>query len=530
MRKTKSHFPPKKLSMKRKKDAPKLKVVYYDSLEGQQFLSKSKTYTNLKVIRKESNREVGKMLHKRICKSFECLLNNEYLENQFIFSNKEWKLSSHVKRVLLGDRGVTSCYLGSRNFAIEGWGEYLSDPPKQDTVVLSATEIYCSFQDAYEYFHRKKNDHREGISANIAAFEELKLSLQKICDEHRKLNFSKLAGDNLDPPPLNVVIINYFSNSNSGFRSLEPYCKNSTPKYQVLHWHRDKNLPYNSDIATYSYNYKGERKPVEKDHNGDCANELKIDKMKETHWSVSLKIPWDTKNPVLNISLQSGDTYFFLGDFNDTHQHTLLSTSQSGDCPGGRFSATYRCARLDCDQWQNMWAKLSKVFTADLFMDSNSSKFLRYLELRLVIEFDWLRQFWVNGLKHAFLRYSWVLKMRDAEKFMEYTQDIINKIFHNYSRDTKVHIRKPAHFLIGLKKYYLARKKKLYEWQHRYNWVNSQELDYWHRPIVWIPCSMKDYKLCDESLLMVCQISNCDERLTKIIALIHSTGNMQSEN
>nr|XP_054769608.1 alpha-ketoglutarate-dependent dioxygenase FTO-like [Lytechinus pictus] len=153
----------------------------------------------------------------------------------------------------------------------------------------------------------------------------------------------------------NVALINYMDPLNPEL-SLKP-----EPYYDLgplaVPWHMDGNLVRGSTVAVYSY---------------ICESAYGAEKSRD--WMIGISKPWDEVTPALAAPLASGDAYFMLADLNDTHRHCVIA----GDQP--RFASTHRVVD---------------------------------------VEFEWLRQFWMQGSRHATERSFWIKPMEDLEHSWE---------------------------------------------------------------------------------------------------------------
>ena len=57
-------------------------------------------------------------------------------------------------------------------------------------------------------------------------------------------------------------------------------------------------------------------------------------------WCIGLKVQRDVETPALAVPLDTGDSYYMLSDFNDTHQHCVVVGSHS------RYSSTHRVSEV----------------------------------------------------------------------------------------------------------------------------------------------------------------------------------------
>jgi len=176
-------------------------------------------------------------------------------------------------------------------------------------------------------------------------------------------------------------------------------------------WHKDSGLQDFSSIAVYHslQDYTGE-------HGG--AGSSDDDNSKNKSWRVAVRVASaDSKTPALSIPLPSGALYYLLDDFNHQHEHAVLAGSEML-----RYSSTHRVAREGQGTWQylrdkcnGVRSKLAVSFNDQALSRISSSaerkhlvKFCRSVQMILSeIEFDWLRQWYVQGRTHADLHPYW---------------------------------------------------------------------------------------------------------------------------
>lgn len=177
-------------------------------------------------------------------------------------------------------------------------------------------------------------------------------------------------------------------------------------------WHRDSGLKDFSSIAVYQ-----SLKEV-----NPCS------KNSDSSWGVALRAmdggaggPLPNVPPLL-IPLPSGSLYYMLDDFNHNHEHAVIAGS------GGsiRYSSTHRVAREGQGTWQYIRDKLKHFpSTADILEEcqnsvvNSSSLSMKKQRERLVshvrskqnlmneVEFEWIRQWYIQGRKHAALHLYW---------------------------------------------------------------------------------------------------------------------------
>eukprot|EP00956_Cyclotella_meneghiniana_P032235 scaffold87685_cov34-Cyclotella_meneghiniana.AAC.1 len=128
--------------------------------------------------------------------------------------------------------------------------------------------------------------------------------------------------------------------------------------------------------------------------------------------------------PALMVPLPSGSLYYMLDDFNHNHEHAVIAGSD-----GVRYSSTHRVAREGQGTWQYIRDKTDQfIVTASKFdftagaastagegskstAKKRKDKFISVARAQQMlmneIEFEWLRQWYIQGRKHASLHHYW---------------------------------------------------------------------------------------------------------------------------
>ena len=184
-------------------------------------------------------------------------------------------------------------------------------------------------------------------------------------------------------------------------------------------WHRDSGLKDFSSIAVYQrLSSEATRK-----NDGELSSST-------SSWGVALRAmdggsggPLPTVPPLL-VPLPSGSVYYMLDEFNHNHEHAVISPSLRNEEAATRYSSTHRVAREGRGTWQYLRDKArgirrdssTTILTDDNSAPSVSGKKCRKIlvsrvraEQNLIteIEFEWLRQWHVQGQRHASLHPYW---------------------------------------------------------------------------------------------------------------------------
>jgi alpha-ketoglutarate-dependent dioxygenase FTO len=199
-------------------------------------------------------------------------------------------------------------------------------------------------------------------------------------------------------------------------------------------WHRDSGLKDYSSIAVYQSLSSS---------SGTTTTKTIVN---DDGWGVALRAmdggaggPLSTIPPLL-VPLPSGSIYYMLDDFNHNHEHAVISpsttkkmentTTAAATTTTIRYSSTHRVAREGRGTWQYIRDKARGIVSIE--GDSTSSRLLllsKYDNTILLpskkekdafvshiraqqnimteIEFEWLRQWFVQGKKHASLHPYW---------------------------------------------------------------------------------------------------------------------------
>jgi len=264
-----------------------------------------------------------------------------------------------VKRTLLGIPGITYKYLGLRMFAIP-W-----------------TESYRTME-----------------------------KLNRKLVERTKMHLSTSASSNNEPKgscEYNLTLINRMeplSNFESELKD-EPMFKKE--KCSVS-WHADSTLQHFSSIAVYHRFYD----------DGDVSK-------KKKPWKIALRIAHDaegptrskrmtsdeSKTPAVSIDLPNESAYYMMDSFNHHHQHAVIA----GDSL--RYASTHRVCRLNGHTVQSVLEKCLNVLNRS--GKRHTLKQWRSEQSLLdEIEFEWIRQWYVQGKRHAEIRKSFWQEQIDS--------------------------------------------------------------------------------------------------------------------
>jgi alpha-ketoglutarate-dependent dioxygenase FTO len=176
-------------------------------------------------------------------------------------------------------------------------------------------------------------------------------------------------------------------------------------------WHKDSGLMDFSSIAVY--HSLREMEKVNSNNNKD-----------DVPWKVAVRVAdKECKTPPLCVPLPSGTLYYLLDDFNHQHEHTVVAGSNKL-----RYSSTHRVAREGRGTWQYIHDKCKAVLESAKDLQPNDSGSLSERRKRRVkttraqqqlldeIEFEWLRQWYIQGKLHARLHPYWHKPIEQLEE------------------------------------------------------------------------------------------------------------------
>ncbi|XP_071785710.1 alpha-ketoglutarate-dependent dioxygenase FTO-like [Asterias amurensis] len=326
-----------------------------------------------------------------------------------------------ISRTLVGEPGTTYKYLGLRLFTIP-WS--FGDVQPENEIEI-ACGVIGKLNEHFKVASRKlllekENERLERAVTRTKSDEGTPSCLDK--EESRGCE----SGDGRilsidDGTDFNVALINYMDPTDLDVRlKPEPYYGMGS---LAVSWHMDGNLVRGSTVAVYSQTYSDESD----------------DSVDKTDWKVGLKVSWDIETPGVAIPLASGESYFMLGNLNDTHQHCVITGSQS------RFSSTHRVAdsrkgtlRYIKGRCQEALSNLLEETSGDCCLRSLDISHLRLTEtIHNEVEFEWLRQFWMQGTRHATERRSWLPAIEALEEEWVKMEHMTKLAIDETNRDTK---------------------------------------------------------------------------------------------
>ena len=212
--------------------------------------------------------------------------------------------------------------------------------------------------------------------------------------------------------------------------------------------------------------------------------------------------------PALMAPLPSGSLYYMLDDFNHNHEHAVIA----GD-DGVRYSSTHRVAREGQGTWQYIRDKIQHLQSSATMFDWSVGKVddhslspkkrkqklvsrLRSQEAVLSeIEFEWLRQWFVQGHKHAQLHPYWHNPIKVLIKSfceLEHATEKIVKLLRKASKCGATDSTDLCESLFDvLIESFAQRNNKRMEWARRYKDPIFRALAENERPFA-CPCLDRD--------------------------------------
>ena len=369
----------------------------------------------------EKPKALPSTIHESFSSSFEAIDNSGLFLYDVVQPGGKKLSLTFVTRTLVGEPGSTYKYLGLRLFSHpwcdidkDGDGKVVVNQNSTNKRGTSLTEVGYSKQCARALIQ-------------IGLINE---QLHKRTERLLKTEIAPGGKDNLvGSAQYSLTLIN----------KMEPTAVKKDLKNDKIHglgktsvsWHKDSGLQDFSSIAVYH---------TLKDMGGRSLNDTDHETLP---WKVALRVAsTQTRTPALSVPLPSGTLYYLLDDFNHQHEHAVISGSDSL-----RYSSTHRVARDGAGTWQYIRDKCNKILSSEVCVAvlqstdsnkkhtfSNFSNSSRRKQLgkevracqRLIteLEFEWIRQWYIQGKKHARLHPYW----NDPIKRMEESYHQLNQI------------------------------------------------------------------------------------------------------
>ena len=280
-------------------------------------------------------------------------------------------VKTYVTRCLLGDEGTTYKYLGLRMF---------SHPWITPTQSTSINKVQSPIQTMWKLNHTLTDQTKKHLKAL----------------EQKRLKRKEAAPVTNGRPGFHVTLVNKMKAS----PRLKEEPMYGTKKCSVS-WHADSSLEHYSTIAAYHTIVHGDQ--TNNDDDGDWSIALRVTHNAEGPKAKRLSdITVDPSSPPVAVTLPSGSAYYLLDDHNHHHQHAVLAPEDSSHSV--RFSSTHRLLR----EGHNVEHILERCQTVCANFHRNGPKRWRAEQVLLNdIEFEWLRQFFIQGSENKMLLWGY---------------------------------------------------------------------------------------------------------------------------
>eukprot|EP01080_Neovahlkampfia_damariscottae_P006966 gene6966-11132_t len=217
---------------------------------------------------------------------------------------------------------------------------------------------------------------------------------------------------------LNQNIFKYEKGSDFNISLLNYYdTKKVHLKYDDFHgidvgmsvkWHRDTFLETNSTVGVYQ-----------------CTEDIN-----DSSWKLGFRIAWDIETPALLMNVKSDEAYFMLYNFNETHQHAIFT----GDT--NRYTSTHRKIPEEGNSFEYISKKCENLINKFRNIEiKNSNDVQDLFNISNEVEFDWIKQFWLQGYEYSQVHQYWIPLMKVLEDYWNQIQDIIEKLSENVSNN-----------------------------------------------------------------------------------------------
>mmetsp|Transcript_2265 Transcript_2265/g.3304 ORF Transcript_2265/g.3304 Transcript_2265/m.3304 type:complete len:516 (-) Transcript_2265:36-1583(-) len=387
----------------------------------------------------EREKLASKALAKRVEKSLERLRACGYFHYDLVQYGSKVNVT-RVQRTLVGNEGMTYLYQKLRLFAL----------PWSDTSIANGALVPIRELNA-ELEKRSKQliESKRMVGGHVAASAGVGR-----CDFNLTLinaaltNVSSLSQDRASPPAQPIFEFKEDKRFNAG-----PIAVN---------WHRDSTLEPFSTIGVYH-------------HTPDPES---------TDWSIAMCCEQDGIAPPLRVSLNDTDCYYMLGNFNHHHQHAVLAGETA------RYASTHRVAVTHDATFECISKRCATVLKGNRWTGSGNGSELTPERVRVVgelafdLEFDWIRQFYVQGSVHAEQHKTW-WKPRIEQLFViwgELEKELFLMVQTMTCKASKTH--RPVAKVYKMMLYLLSKViDARLEWKHRLRDSLYRKLPQPYRPI-----------------------------------------------
>eukprot|EP00545_Synedropsis_sp_CCMP1620_P013574 CAMPEP_0119010458 /NCGR_PEP_ID=MMETSP1176-20130426/5023_1 /TAXON_ID=265551 /ORGANISM="Synedropsis recta cf, Strain CCMP1620" /LENGTH=611 /DNA_ID=CAMNT_0006963119 /DNA_START=69 /DNA_END=1900 /DNA_ORIENTATION=- len=336
--------------------------------------------------------------------------------------------STFVKRTLIGNPGSTYKYLGLRLFSHPwSWNDSDSDSSNIDSTATASTKLQQMMAYGYSQQHAK---------ALLQMGDLNQIVIQKTKQQLKQLKSNQSNNNNNNPSKLlgschySLTLVNRMDPS----VDKKDLKRDATiPQKTSVSWHKDSGLQDFSSIAVY-HQLVSSGANQELSHTKPWSVALRVSapppttgnssgsssgsgsgssatKKKDKNSTTSNKST-STTTPALVIPLPSGALYYLLDDFNHQHDHAVLAGARQL-----RYSSTHRVARgSGHSPWHTLQASCQRLVLQqnnDVTVSKPPSQSQNVKQLRAQqqlwteLEFEWIRQWYLQGQDHADLHAYW---------------------------------------------------------------------------------------------------------------------------
>lgn len=331
--------------------------------------------------------ESSSINHTHAKRSLKALLDEKMFSRNIVRVGKTY-IPMAVQRVLLADEGVTYLYLGLRLFSIP-WNASGDTFHKNEKVLQACNDLYQL---------------NGALERDAAQLIKEKVPRAQIKGALRGARF-------------NLALINFIDPLRNAQLELkdEPHFGMGP---MAVAWHRDQYTSAKSTVSVYNCVLR------EHERRGDPIP-----------WSIGVKRAYDRGGScALKVPLDHGDCYHMLYTCNQDTQHSVIQGTSA------RFSSTHRQGTCDKGTLEYI---LGRARTLDELASVRDVRAIRLEDVELAedihteIEFDWIRQFWVQGSAHADAMVFWRPHMNKLErtwtKAEEMTAWLLDVVAHSQS-------------------------------------------------------------------------------------------------
>ena len=316
------------------------------------------------------------------------LRDANYYQYDIVMAGGQHLSRTFVRRCLVGNPGITYKYLGLRLFA-HAW---------------SGSESNSMLRQVGHYN-----------------------------DAMKELTTTKAGGEKCE---YNLTLINYMEPSSYGTKlALKDEAFYGMGPVSVS-WHADSSLQDYSDIGVFTCcgdddGFDEDQAKSEKKH-----NHFKHKHSKKTwDWKIALRQNEPVKILPIVTPIRNGDVYCMVGSLNQTHQHAVLAGSNMH-----RISSTHRVAVTATDTYEYIESKCQRSVDELAIQLEVSTKDQHTWDVEAIVEsqktlseveFEWIAQYWIQGIGHHKLHTSWHLYMKTLERMWRKLEEQTKQLFDN---------------------------------------------------------------------------------------------------